>query len=103
MQTGFELKSDGYFYAPPIDPVDELDYTLDFTEILGSDVIVTAIYASVGGTLQTVPSKATFTDKTATVWLKSGTSGQVSTVTITVYTLGTRTIERSFKMNCVQR
>jgi len=97
------LRSDGFYYengvyyAPAIDPNDELDYTLDFSGILGADEIDTVAWAVSDPTkLTIVTGKNSNTTKTATVWLKSGVAGSSITVTCTVTTIGARKIERSF-------
>ena len=97
-QTGFMKRADGFWYAPDIDPVDELDYTLDFTDLLNGDVISgTPAWTATPG-LTIVTGKNTNTATKATVWLKSGALGSLVTVECTIVTAGQRTFNRAFKI-----
>lgn len=74
------------------DPQSVLDYTLDWSDWLGSDTISQSTF--------TVPSGITkdsdsFDDTTATIWLSSGTLGKKYTITNKIVTNGGRTDERS--------
>lgn len=89
----------GITYAPEIDPSDKLDYTMDFASLLGVDTINTVTWSATAGV--TIDSgKESNTNTTATVWLKDGVVGETATVTCRIVTVGLRTIERSFKIQC---
>lgn len=38
-QTKFVLRNDGHWWAPPIDPQDDLDYVADFSDLVGDATI----------------------------------------------------------------
>ncbi len=102
-QHRFELKA-GEWFAPPIDPSDELDYQLIFDKLLTDDDEITDVQWSVAPVgITIVDAKTTNTETTATVWLTEATAGSVFTVTATVGTLLGRTIQRSFKIVCRNR
>lgn len=102
-QTAFVLRTDGFDYAPAIDPLDALDYTLDFTEILAGDTITgTPAWSATAGITIDTP-KNTNTTTSATVWLKSGTLGGTFTVECTAVTNGGRTFNRAFKIECANQ
>lgn len=97
--TSFALNADGYYYAPPIDPDEELDYTLDLTGVLGADTISSVSWAATTGITE-VTAKRSNTTATATVWLKLATLGGIFTVTASVTSVGGRKLDRSFKIKC---
>ena len=97
--TSFALNADGYYYAPTIDPDEELDYTLDFAGMLGADTISSVSWAAATGVTE-VTAKRSNTTTTATVWLKLATLGGIFTVTASVITVGGRKMDRSFKIEC---
>lgn len=74
------------------DPGALLDYTLDWSDWLGTDTITGATFAVSGMTV----NASGFTSFTATVWLSGGTDGADYAVTCRITTAGGRTDERTF-------
>ena len=79
------------------DPGAVLDYLVDWSEWLGTDLISSSSWV-VQSPLTTTNSTNTTT--TATVWLSGGVSGQQYVVTNRIVTAGARTNERSFMIMC---
>ena len=103
--TGFENDNAGAYIKK--DPGSTLDYTIDWTDWLGSDTISSVAYAitsdaeespilttstAIGGAATSVSGKTTKINLTA------GTSGVVYTVTATLTTAGARIVKRSFRV-----
>jgi hypothetical protein len=80
------------------DPDSTLDYTWDWTEWLGEDVIDTAIFTAETLTI----NLSTKTDKTATVWLSGGVPYKTYKVTCRITTPANRTEDRTVKVFCAQ-
>lgn len=96
-QTEFVLRNDGFWYAPPISPYDELDYNVRFAHILKDDTIEEIL--SVTSTDITVAAYTkTDEDRAVTVWLNTGINRKTATVKTTVRSVGGRTIQRTFKI-----
>lgn len=76
---------------PTKDPSENLDYAIDFVDVLGSDAIATKSVAATGVTAGT----SSIVGTKVNVWLSGGTAGTTGAVTITITTAGGRTIERS--------
>lgn len=98
--TGFVLKADGYNYAPPIDPEEELDYKLDLTAVIGQDSVSGCTWEVDVANVTIVTAKNTFTTSSVTVWLKNGVLGTTTLVTAHITTTGGRKYDRSFKIEC---
>lgn len=98
--TKFTQGHDGFYWAPPIDPSDLLDYVMDFSGILGSDSIATVSWAVTGTGATEVSGLRSNTAKTATVWLNGGVAGQDAMITASVVSVGGREFDRSFKILC---
>ena len=94
--TAFIEKPDGW-YGPDIDPDDEKDYELDFTDLLDGDTISSVSWATSAGITAYSPSNTT---TTATTWLKDATANVIHDITVTVITAAGRTFERSFRVHC---
>lgn len=82
------------------DPSAVLDYTVDWTDYLGSDTISTVTWTVAVGITQ---SASMFASKTATIWLSGGTAGTNYTVACLVVTAAGRTDERTIQINVVDR
>lgn len=76
------------------DPNAVLDYVLDWTDFLQGDTISTSTWTVPSGITKTTDSK---TATTTTVWLSSGTAGQVYTVTNRIVTTGGRQQDQSIQ------
>lgn len=100
-QIGFALKSDGFWYAPPMDPSDMLDHTLDLSGVIGTDTLQEVEWVATNITVQELMNS--HTARTATVWLSGGMVGKIATVTGTFRTVGGRTVERTFKIQVCQQ
>jgi hypothetical protein len=100
--TEFVKEADGLYYAPPIDPEDELDYTMNFAGILGADTIASVLWSKTGD-IEIITGSNTNTTNTATVWLRNGVVGEVYTITARVTSAGGRIIERSFRIRCLDQ
>ena len=95
-QTGFALGHDGFWHAPPMDPSDILDHTVDLTDVLGADTLQEVEWVATNISINEPLNS--FTAKTATVWLQNGVNRKVASVTGTFRTTGGRTVERTFKI-----
>ena len=82
--------------APPKDPDARLDYTIDWTQWLGTDTIIGS-----GWTLSSPEismENGSNTHTTATIWLLRGVVGQVYTVTNYITTTLGRMQDQSFRL-----
>lgn len=68
------------------------DYTLDWTDELGTDTISTSTWTVTSGITKDSSSNTT---KTATVWLSAATAGSDHTATNTIVTAAGRTLVRA--------
>ncbi len=99
----FEKKA-GEWFAPPIDPADELDYQLIFDKLLiDDDEVDTVTWSVLPDTLTIVTAKNSNTENTATVWLTGAQLGELYTVKAQVSTTAGREFSRSFKILCRKR
>lgn len=76
---------------PQKDPSENLDYQIDFTKWLGGDTIQSQVVTADGVTKGAVSESG----GVVTVWLSGGQAGTTGRVTVTVTTVGGRTVERS--------
>ena len=83
------------------DPQAVLDYTQDWTKWLAGDTIASAT-ASIGTQTSIAVDSTTHTASTVTAWVSGGVVGARYYVTVTVVTVGRRTDERSFYIDCKQ-
>ena len=86
------------------DPAAVLDYTIDWDadDWLGSDTITgTPVWTVPSGLTQ--PTSASNTTTTATAWLSGGTADQDYDVACKITTVGTRTDERTIRLQVRQR
>ena len=81
------------------DPNATLQYTLDWSEYLGSDTIVSAAWSAPGLTTNSTSSTTT----TTTIWLSGGTVGKVYTVRCRVTTTAGTIDDRSFEIEVTNR
>lgn len=86
--------ADGFWYGPDLDPHEELDYPIDFTDLLDGDTIVSVSTTATNVTV----AESSFSGPIVTLWLVSGMVGQTARVSIRLITQGGRTFERSFKI-----
>lgn len=102
--TGFVLGDDGFDWAPAIDPNDELDYTIDVTDVIGANDLANVTW-DVSPVGSMVAFNNSFAAKTATVWLRTPTLGQEYLVTghFTDNSVPPRKFDKSFKILCKQR
>jgi hypothetical protein len=82
------------------DPLAVLDFTLDWREWLGDDIITSSAWQVPAGISN---AGVTFSASTSTIWLTGGVSGTSYSVYNTVMTLGGRTEKRTFKVNVLDR
>jgi hypothetical protein len=102
MVSAFTTGKDG---LPQVnkDPNAALDYTIDWADWLGADVIAASTWtvaSPAGGLASATPS---FTNTTAKTWLSGGTAGQVVRVTNRITTSLGRIDDRSFNVRLVER
>ena len=81
------------------DPNATLQYTLDWSEYLGTDTIATAAWSAPGLTIES--SSATTTS--AMVWLSGGTVGQTYPVRCRITTAGGTIDDRTFDIAVTNR
>ncbi len=100
-QLEFVLRNDGFWWAPPIDPSDTLDFTVNFAGHLQGDTIEEVV--SVTSNYVDVELYAATTDNLGvTIWLTNAINKKTATVTTTVRSVGGRTIQRTFKLEVKQ-
>lgn len=99
-QTEFVLRNDGFWYAPPMDAAEQLDFTLDFGKHLGSDTIETLVSVLASGVWVALTAHD---NDHVTIWLKDGVVRTTATVTVTIQTVGGRTIVRTFKVEIAKQ
>jgi hypothetical protein len=99
-QTEFVLRNDGFYWAPPIDPDDHLDYVMDMGFALKDDTIDSVLLVT--GKNITVESH-TNTATTVTIWVKDGIVRKVAEVMFRIRTVGGRTFDRTFKIDVQQQ
>ncbi len=101
-QTEFVLRNDGFYWAPPIDPSDEVDYPVKFANLLGPDDTIDPAVAAVVSVNYATHYLTDQDDQTITVWLKNAIIKKTVLVSVKIKTVGGRTYERSFKISCEQ-
>lgn len=74
------------------DPTALLDYTLDWSDWLGTDTLVGAVFTAAGLTV----NASGFTSYAATAFLSGGVDGVDYPVTCTITTAGGRVDDRTF-------
>jgi hypothetical protein len=79
---------------PAKDPADKLDYTIDWSGVIGSDPIASSIWTVPSGITQDTPAPS-FTPTTTTIWLSAGTDAEDYTLINKIATTGGRVVERS--------
>jgi hypothetical protein len=82
------------------DPSATLDYTIDWSNWLGTDTISTSTWTVPNGLTKESDSNTT---TTATVWLSGGTVGEIYTVTNHIVTTSGREDDRSIRIAMAQR
>lgn len=82
------------------DPSAVLDYTIDWSDFLGTDTIAAVVWTVLAGISQT---SSMFAAKTATIWLGGGTAGINYTAACLITTAQGRTDERTIQINVVDR
>jgi hypothetical protein len=82
------------------DPDATLDYSIDWSEWLDTDTIISSTW-SVPEDL--VAEDGSSTTTTSTVWLSGGIAGVSYSVTNQIATAGGRVDERSLSIKCVER
>lgn len=102
MVSAFNTGKDG---LPQVnkDPNAALDYTIDWSDWLGADVIAASTWtvaSPAGGLVSTTPA---YTNTAAKTWLSGGTAGQVVRVTNRITTSLGRIDDRSFNVRLVER
>ena len=104
--TGFETDNKGAFIRK--DPASVLDYTINWTDWLGSDTLSSVTFA-ISSDAETSPTLAFSTaitgssanqvsGKNTIVYLSGGTAGVIYNITATVVTSSARTVKRSFRV-----
>ena len=95
-------KADGFYYAPPIDPDDTLDYKLDLAKPLDGDAIAGVVWSRDPAGI-TIVGVGSFTSTTASVRLTAATLGGTWTISARITTASGQVFDRSFKITCAQR
>jgi hypothetical protein len=70
---------------PPKDPSEVLDYDINWAPRLGTDTILTSVWAIASGTALTINSNS-FTPNRTKVWLSGGVLGQTYNLKNTITT-----------------
>lgn len=89
------VKKTNFWYAPDKDPNAVLDYSIDWTDWLGTDNIATSTWTVPAGLTNVTESN---TAKVVTIWLSGGTAGSTYTLLNRITTTGGRTSDQSFKI-----
>lgn len=76
-----------------------LDYTIDYTDILGDDVIVSSVWECTAPEVQL--SNSTLTSKTTTIWITAGTPANIYQILNTATTLAGRIMQETINYDCV--
>ena len=95
MTSGFRQRG-AMVEAPPKDPNAKLDYTIDWAQWLGTDIITDSIW-EVSSPELSIESISN-TNTTTTVWLSAGLAGQVYIVTNRITTNLGRIQDQSFRL-----
>lgn len=82
-------------YWPDKDPSDVLDYSMDWSAVLGADTIATSTWTVPDGLTVGITSH---NDTTSTIWLSGGTANTGYTIANLITTAGGRTIEQSVRL-----
>lgn len=82
------------------DPSATLDYTIDWSEWLGTDEIITATWNVPAGLVKV---KSTSSITTATMWLSGGTAGIIYYIDCTISTDQGRMDSRQLTINIEQK
>lgn len=85
------------------DPDAFLDYTLDWSQWLQGDSILSTNFTVTGDDAALAVAFATSTPTTATVWLQGGTDGALYAVTCEITTAQGRVDDRSFQIQINER
>ncbi len=83
--------TDSYFSKTA---AEDKDYTIDWSQDLGTDNIATSNWSVVPAGLTITSPAPSKTSTTATVWTSGGTPGQNYLVTNTITTVGSRELEQ---------
>lgn len=97
--TIFQVDDDGFNFLPK-GPGEDLVYTLDHTDSLGSDSISSSSWATTDELTATNP---TISGKMVSAKISGGVAGNSYLVENTVVTNGGQTIVRKFKLVIVER
>lgn len=81
---------------PTKDPLEVLDYSIDWTNALGTDTISSSTWSVQDGGLAVQSSS--FSAKQTIVWLTSGVAGTTAVVKNTVTTTGGRVLVQSLQI-----
>ena len=82
------------------DPEANLDYSVDWTDWIGTDTISSVTWTVPTGLTKGIQTK---TDTIATVWISGGTAGTSYSVECKITTAGGRTDERTITLRCQER
>lgn len=97
--TEFTSKT-GIWYAPDKDPNSVLDYSIDWSDWLGSDTIHSSTWTLPAGIIKDPVGQDSFTNTVTTIWLSGGTAGTTYTILNRIVTHGGRTADQTFKITC---
>lgn len=98
IQMKFELRNDGYWWAPPIDPHDDLDYFVDFSELLAEGEVIDEILVSSGTNITAYDAAIDpATQRQVFVRLKDGVNKKVGEVR-TYIRSGQNKFDRTFRI-----
>ena len=87
--------------APPKDPNAKLDYTINWTQWLGTDTITDSAW-EVSSTELIIENNSS-DNTTTTVWLSAGLAGQVYIVTNRITTTSGRIQDQSFRLKIKEK
>lgn len=84
----------------PKDPLEVLDYTIDWESYLAGDAISAVAWTVPVGINQ---SSAMNSRTTSTIWLTGGVAGTLYNITCQITTVGLRTADRTFRVSVLNR
>jgi hypothetical protein len=83
------------FYWPEKDPLEILDYQIDWTARLGPGDSVVSSSWTIGPDAMLVPGSSSRTETSTTIWLSGGALGTTYQVMNSVTTAGGRTMDQT--------
>lgn len=78
------------------DPAEVMDYTIDWSDVLGADLIASGSSTVASGLTR---DSEMHQGQTSTLWLSGGTNGVAYSVAVTIVTAGGRTWKRTMTIS----